>query len=270
MIKLVWTVWLWLACTGQGSNTFIVEGVVVEIKDAEVVIDHEDIEGLMPAMVMGFRVEEGAMPSNLRPGHRVIARYLQDGPKSRLNKIRITGEAPVPKLVTAPVRPGEVWPGLDVPVATGGTVRLGEGQTERILLTFIYTRCPLPEACPAIVARYQAVQERIADAEGVQLLAITLDPEHDTLPVLKTYAEDVGAGPKWALGRVEPDVLAELAKRAGMNVMQKPDDADQILHSLRILVIDRGGALIERYDDPRFDRDRVVAQLTTGTTPLEP
>ncbi|MEO0600336.1 MAG: SCO family protein [Myxococcota bacterium] len=266
MKRFVMTVLLFLvaACSGQGANQYIVEGVVVEVKGDEVVLDHEDIEGLMPAMVMGFKVDDPAMLEPLEPGHKVIARYTAEGPASRLDKIRITGKGPAPKVETAPVRRGEVWEGVDVPVHDGTTMRLGSGQQGRVLLTFIYTRCPIPEACPAIVNRFLAMQQRIGEAEGVKLLAITLDPSYDTLDRLAKFATDIGASDVWKLGRVEPEVLAELAKRAGMNVMP---DGDEIAHGLRILVLDTDGKLLERYDAPDFDGDRVFAQLTTGAEP---
>ncbi|MEN0061684.1 MAG: SCO family protein [Myxococcota bacterium] len=262
-----WFGWLWalvVACTGGGENTYIVEGVVIEVKSEEVIIDHEDIDGLMPAMVMGFPVEDPSMLEHIKPGQRVIARYVLEGPKSRLNKIRVTGQGPIPKLETSPLRPGEPWPDVTVPVHDGTSVRLGAGQTDRVLLTFIYTRCPLPEACPAIVSRFAALQDQLAADDAVTLLAISLDPAYDSLDVLKRYAEDVGVGPKWKLGRVESDVLADFAKRSGMNVMP---DGDQIAHGLRILALDAGGKLIERYDSPRFDGDRVLTQLKTGKSP---
>jgi len=255
---LAWWLALLVACSGNGKNAYIVEGVVVEVDDGEVVLDHEDIEGLMPAMVMSFDVAEGAMPANLEPGHKVIARYLDAGPESRLDKIRITGKGPAPKLESAPVKPGETWPAVAVPVHDPGTVPLGEGQGRPVLLTFIYTRCPLPEACPAIVSRYLAVQEQLGDDADAILLAVTLDPPHDTLEVLAKYARDVGATERWKFGRVEADVLAELARRAGMNVMA---DGDQIAHGLRVIALDREGRLVQRYDDLEFELDRVLAQI---------
>ncbi len=261
---IIGLLYLLVACTGQGANSYIVEGVVVEVKGDEVVLDHEEIDGLMPAMVMGFAVSDAAMLERLEPGHKVIARYVSAGPDSRLDKIRITGKGPAPRVETAPVRPGEAWKPVDVPVHDGTTFRLGEGQSDRVLLTFIYTRCPLPEACPAIVNRFLAVQERLGDTEGVTLLALTLDPSYDTLDRLKKFALDVGATDRWKFGRVEPEVLSELAKQAGMNVLR---DGDEIAHGLRILVLDQGGALVERYDSVDFDGDRVVAQLTAGTAP---
>jgi len=59
------------------------------------------------------------------------------------------------------------------------------------LLTFIYTRCPMPEMCPATTLRFQEVQEALqpGQREAVRLVSISFDPAHDTPEVLSEYAD---------------------------------------------------------------------------------
>lgn len=254
-----------LACWGE--RAYIVEGTVVEVtRPGEVVLDHKEIPGLMGAMVMPFDVADPALTQGLVPGHRVVARFeiLESG--GVLTKLRVTGKGPPPEKVDdgpAPVRPGEVLPALDVPTADGSVIRVGEGQDERLAVAFLYTRCPIPEFCPAVVSRLQALQPRLG--EGQRILTITLDPEHDTPDVLKAFAEQVGADPaRWRFGRLDPEALSELALRSALPVVR---DGAEIVHGLRLLVLDRGGRLVERYDDNGWPLDRVVEQLATGGPP---
>lgn len=266
-MSLLWTL---VAC--WGAHAYIVEGTVVELRPpSEVVLDHEDVPGLMGPMIMPFAVADPAMLDGLKPGTRVVARYELGEVGGKLTRLRITGQLPAPEVVSGPmpVRPGAVFPATSLQLQDGSTWTLGAGQAERVALTFLYTRCPQPEFCPAMVARLQALQEALAGAEGARIVAVTLDPDHDTPEVLSAYAAQVGAGPGWRFGRVPAEALPDLALLAGMNVMRTGDGAE-IAHALRLLVLDRGGALIERYDDARFPLDRVVEQLTTGGPPMPP
>jgi len=252
-----------------GGESYVVEGSVVEVHPQSVVIDHREIPGFMGAMTMPFEVEDPSLLEGLVPGHRIVAR-LEIGEElgGELTKIRITGKGPAPEIIDdgpLPLRSGQTFPNLSIPTHDGRAAALGEAQSQRLVLTFLYTRCPIPEACPAIISRMQALQEVMpADA---RIVAITLDPEHDTLELLAEYANNVSADAgKWHFGRLEREPLADLALLAGLPVTR---EGDQILHGLRTLVIDRGGKLIERYDDNNWPLDRMVAQLAEGT-PLAP
>lgn len=248
------------ACSG---DLYIVQGVVVEVRPPdEVVLDHQPIAGLMDGMVMPFAVSDPRLLDGLTPGDRVTARY-EHGEHSRIVKLRVTGHGPPPAEASGPVplRIGERLPAIDVAAADGSTIRLGPEQTDRVALTFIYTRCPRPEFCPALVTRLQALEQGLAGAPGARIVAVTIDPEHDTVPVLAEYAAKTGT--KVAFARAPEGALADLVMRAGLPILREGDAAD-IMHGLRVLVLDRGGVLLERYDDANFPIPRVVEQLTTG------
>lgn len=263
--------WLWVLAACGGGDVYIVEGVVVEVHPPdEVVLDHEPIAGLMDAMVMPFEVADAAMLNGLAPGDRVTARYRRDGSRGELVKLRVTGHGPPPAAATGPVplRVGQTLPSIDIAVADGSTIRLGPEQTDRVALTFLYTRCPRPDFCPALLTRLQALEQALGDTPDVTLVAVTIDPEHDTLPVLAAYA--ASSNTHVSFGRAPDGDLDALAMRAGLPVLRSETDEIDIQHGLRLLVFDRGGVLLERYDDARFPVDRVVEQLKTGAPRGDP
>jgi protein SCO1/2 len=232
-------------------------------------VAHEKVEKLgMDAMTMPFPAD----PSQLEgvvPGDRIYARLMmeQDGP--HLDRIRVTGHGEVPKMQVdpdGPVKPGGIVPSTTVTLPDGSTTVVGAGQDRRTALTFVYTRCPFPEFCPAITARLQALQGMVGPEE--RILAISLDPEGDTPEVLKKYATDIGADPAiWQFARLEKSKLDALAMQAGLSVTVEDGN---ILHGIRLLVIDKDGRLIERYDDTRWSNERVAEQLKTGGPPAPP
>lgn len=248
---------LWLAACG-GGTTYIVEGQVLDkTSPTTIVVDHDPIAGFMPAMTMPFEVKDPSLVAEVVPGDRILARLVVDDGSSWLAAVRVVGHDELPASfvpAVGPIGPGQLFPGVDVLTHDGTTIRVGEGQTAPTALTFLYTRCPMPEFCPAMTARLQALQGVLPPE--ARIVEITLDPEYDTLPVLAAYAEAAGAGPRWRLGRV--DDVTPLVERAGMRVSR---EGGEILHANRLLVLDGEGRLVRRYDDTAFDLDEVAGML---------
>lgn len=156
------------------------------------------------------------------------------------------------------VAEGTLFPPVDASLAAGGTLTIGQGQQGRIALTFVYTRCPMPEYCPLVVSKLQGLQEVVPD--GARIVVVTLDPDHDTKTVLRAFAETSGAvAGKWDFARVPNEILFGLAEKAGLQVHGK-DTA--ITHDLVLLVLDDDGRLVRRIRGGAWDRNEVASLLT--------
>lgn len=242
-----------LAC--GGPPTYIVEGVVVEVNDADVVLDHQAIEGFMGPMTMPFQVDDPALLADVEPGHRVVGRIAVDGTQITLEKLRVTGKGPVPQRADGPAAldPGDVLPPTPVAFHDGTEGTLGPSDRPT-LLTFVYTRCPDPTYCPATLARLKALQPDLAGE--VALVALTLDPEHDTVEVLAETAAAHGADPAhWRFARTSESATRELAMRAGIPVTRTSDG--EIVHQLVWLLLDHEGRLVKRWESNALDEDAV-------------
>ena len=76
---------------------------------------------------------------------------------------------------------------------------------------------------------------------------------------LQAYAEAVGAdATTWMLVRPTHAELGRLAQLAGITISF---ESGRIVHSMRLLVLDGDGRLVERYDDLKWSQERVVRQL---------
>lgn len=245
---------------------FPVAGEVVELRPPDtVVIAHEDIPGFMAAMTMPFQVADPALLTGLDPGDAVAGTLsVRDG-RSVLASLTVTREAPPAPEAPPELAPGEsvgegqLFPSTEVMLAVGSGVTIGQGQTGRYGVTFIYTRCPIPEYCPKVVTRFQALQRELP--AGARLLAITMDPEYDSRSVLREFGASVGATPgRWDFGRVPDEVLFGLAEKAGLKVTGKGQIG--IVHDLVLLILDEDGRLVRRYKDMDWDQAEIVRLLT--------
>ena len=131
-------------------------------------------------------------------------------------RVSKTGFAEVTEAPPAPVAEG-LKPGDAVADAAfldqdGAARQLAGWRGHRVALTFVYTRCPLPEFCPLMDRHFVAVQRAMAQAPefaDVRLLTITMDPAFDTPAVLKAHAAPTEGrsgrrGRSWRRARTGP------------------------------------------------------------------
>ncbi len=84
--------------------------------------------------------------------------------------------------------------------------------TKPVMLNFIFTTCTA--ICPTMSATFaQVTQQMDVESEGMQLISISVDPEHDTPPKLKEYAKKFEAKSQWQLftGSVNDSILVQQA-----------------------------------------------------------
>jgi protein SCO1/2/putative membrane protein len=111
------------------------------------------------------------------------------------------------------------------------------------IASFIFTRCPL--SCPRISGVMQGLQGRLART-NVLMVSISVDPEHDTPSVLRSYAERFDASPDrwWFLTGSKPLIYGLIRDRFQLGVIEAPgpsgSDTEAIVHSDRLALIDRG------------------------------
>ena len=242
------------------SKVYSLTGVVrsVESESGNVTIRHEDIPGLMPAMTMPFSVANKALLEDVQVGDEVEGKLTIAKGSSLLTELTVTRPAPaatltlstnggIAKLESRPklLQVGEVVPDFTMTTQEDKSIKLSDLRGEVVVLTFIYTRCPLPEFCPLLDKKFReiaAIEERSAErAKHVRLLSISFDPEHDTPAVLTEHAKIQGARPPlWTFAVATHNELSKVAAPLGLMYGPTPNE---IIHNRVVAVIAPDGTL---------------------------
>jgi protein SCO1/2 len=235
------------------TRTFQVNGRIREITPATktVTITHEAIPDYMPAMTMPLQVKDASLLDGLRAGdeiHFELSVTDDDSWISHLEKIG-TGNAVATELApvsaaSAELRKGERVPDFALTDENGKPVRLSDFRGKAVVLTFIYTRCPLPNFCPLMSKNFQALQERLSKAfpGKCHLLSVSIDPKFDRPEVLKGYADLYHADSQsWSFGTGTEEQINEVASLFGL--VHEPEGA-MISHNLRTALISPDGHLV--------------------------
>ncbi|MFO1219011.1 MAG: SCO family protein [Burkholderiaceae bacterium] len=82
---------------------------------------------------------------------------------------------------------------IELPDADGKTRTLADFKGRVVVVFFGYTQCP--DVCPTTMTELSEVRRALgADADKLQGVFVTVDPERDTPPVLKAYVDNFNAG----------------------------------------------------------------------------
>lgn len=249
----------------RGVGLYDAHGVIedVDVEGGQVLIDHEDVEGLMPAMTMSFAVRDAALLAKMKTGQVIDFEIDFTGRSYDVVAVEVVDEGK-PEDGWRRLRDGLVRsspaPPFDLTDQEGRAVSLESLSDKVLLVDFIYTSCPGP--CPIQTANQVAVQKQIPDAlrDRIHFVSISLDPEVDTPERLKTYALERGADlAHWSFLTGPVDVVSALVRAWGIGSVRKEDGT--VDHTLiTFLVFD--GRVFERYTTSDVGDEKILAGLT--------
>jgi protein SCO1/2 len=236
-------------------------GRVVEVDPTEksVTISHDAIPGFMGAMTMPYQVKDPNVLSELHPGDRINATLVdEDERKFYLDEFVITAQAnpdyKPAKQYHVP-QAGDEVPDFALLNQSGRTIHLHDFRGKVLLVTFIYTRCPLADYCPRMSRNFAEVDKALATdpklSARTHLLSISFDPTYDTPKVLRSYGSAyTGQYTKeqfqhWDFAA--PSEKDLLAVEQWFNVGVTPGDSNSLTHSLSTLVIGADGKVLKWY-----------------------
>lgn len=263
--------------TESNYKVYKLRGKVVSTNAAtgEVTLNHEAIPGFMQAMTMPYRLKDENILSELHPGDVITADLLvAQGPDAtvRLDHIDIVAEGKPdyrPTVIYHVPTQGDVVPDFKLRNQDGRMIHLNQFHGQQLLITFIYTRCPLPNFCPLVTRNFAAISRQLAadpELKGkTHLLCVSFDPQHDTPDRLKAYGEQyIGSDAKaafanWDFAVPDQAVLAEMAKYFDVGLSNGPDQT--ITHTLSTTLIGRQGKVIKFYPGNEWTPDQVVGDV---------
>ncbi|MGH7976632.1 MAG: SCO family protein [Limisphaerales bacterium] len=227
------------------ARVFLARGVVekVQPEDLQIVIKHEAVSNYMDAMTMPFKVKSQNELAGLQRGDQINFQLHVTADESWVDHFSKTGfvKLPTPTNSVAAV-PDEKFELLHYKFTNelGQAVSLSDFPGQALAVTFFYTRCPLPNACPRLSKNFEEAQQKLEAMTNAptnwHFLSISFDPEFDSPAVLKAYGQFYQYDPAhWSFLTGPKDKIHELAARAGVTVQ---DSNGIINHNFRTLIID--------------------------------
>ena len=253
------------------ARRFQLRGTVAgyDSSSTRVVVAHDAVTGLMPAMSIPFEVI-GAAPT-LREGDRIMATLVVTNSRSWLEDVRITAVGRVTgKSMSDAGRamPGVVVPDFQLLDQDGRSLTMKDFAGRVLIVTFIYSRCPLPDFCPLMVKNLESVRRRAND-EGIggrlALLGVTLDPAFDTPTVLRVYGQSVLKGAnrfdQWTLASGTAAHVEDVARFFAVGYQS---DDGLVTHTLSTVVVGHDGRIMRTFASNSWRPDELFDVVRRG------
>ena len=263
----------------NGAKRFELKGKVVSADKAEhkVTIEHEEIPGYMDAMTMPFTLLDDWVYGELKPGALIQATLVVDQNRTWLESPSVTTVDPnlVGKEVETSVEPkvGDAVPDFSLTNQDGKKISLKKYAGRTLLLTFVYTRCPMPDQCPLMSTNFALLNQELANnaalKDKVSLLSVSVDPAFDKPKVLRDYglkyinSTRPDAFARWELATGSNEEVKKVGKFFGLNYWP---EKDQVIHNLRTVMISADGKVAKTYRGNEWKPDQVLKDLEKQST----
>jgi protein SCO1/2 len=255
------------------DRTYQASGLVLNVDASRriVTISEDNIPGFMDPMVMSYPFPSADLPPNLHPGTKIEFTLTVGKESSSISNLRIRkfeSDARDPVQVRtlnllestlngdagkgSALAIGQPVPDFTLTDQNAQPVTLSAFRGKLVGLTFIYTRCPLPDYCFRLSNNFGQLQKRFSRQLGrdLILLSISFDPVHDTPEILRQYAATWKADPtQWHFLTGSRDDVKRICSLFGMNFW--PDEG-LLTHSLHTVLINRQGKLSANIEGNQF------------------
>jgi len=266
------------APTTPAQKSYPIRGEIVELDRPRqvLIIHHEEIPGYMPAMTMEFNAPSLDF-AQFRVGQKLAAqmgpavdaifpltgiRFLDTKEDAAVaDAARKLREDTFTRGKKAYREVGEAAPVFTLYNQDGAAVRFEQFRGQRVMLNFIFTRCPVATMCPASTAKMMALQAaaKARNIPNVQFVSISFDSAYDTPPVLKAYADARGIDTSNFSFLTGPEnAIRDLLTQFG--VIAEPGE-NVFKHTLSTLLIGADGKILHRADGSAWEPRDFLTRL---------
>ena len=260
------------------AKRFPIKGKVISVDRAKkkATVKHEEIPGYMAAMTMVFPIKEDWVWDDLQADADIFAELVVDANDDYwLEKIAISAVPNANQPPLPPAREDFAQIGNQVPDFTltdqdGKRINFKDYRGKALAVTFIYSRCPLPEYCILMSKHFSDLANELQDSDSkdkIRLLSVSFDPQTDTPAKLKEYGRGyLGKDAKadftvWQLATGTDKEVRAVADFFGLRYEVDAQDKTQFSHSLRTVVVTPEGKVQKVFSGNEWTTKDLLREL---------
>ncbi len=251
--------------------------MAVDLTKKKASIKHDEIPNYMDAMTMDFPVRDMDILKTMSKDAEIKAELVVDRGDYWLENIVLTA-APNPDQPAPPVderfaQIDKEVPSFSLTNQDGKKISINDFRGKALAITFIYSRCPLPNYCILMSKNFSDLALKLQnDAElkdKIRLLSISFDPATDTPETLKKYGLGyLGKDAKtdftiWQLATGKDEEVRKIADFFGLRYEIDESDKTQFNHSLRTIVVAPDGKVKKVFSGSDWTNDELLRELQT-------
>ena len=186
-----------LNCTNM-QKVYSVKGTVYAVlpDSMEIIIAHDTITNLMMPMVMPFQVIDLNEINNILVGDSVHFDFVFSDTLSFARNFMIIGKGTFPNELDnffddeySEKRIGQILDDVTLLDLDSSLIKLSDTDGKYRFISFIFTRCPMPNMCPAIIIKNHYLADSFSNNSKIDFIMVSFDYRYDTPTILKNYYE---------------------------------------------------------------------------------
>lgn len=286
-LLILFSILLFTACqksespqnVSANAKRYPFEGKVVAVDKAKkkATIAHKEIPGYMEAMTMDFPIRNEDALNTISKDSEITGELIVDDANAKFwVEISSITSPPNSADTSRPIKGNAVETGKEVPNfkltnQDGKQISLQDFRGRALAITFIYTRCPLPDYCILMSKNFSDLAHQLQNSpelkDKIRLLSISFDPKTDTPEVLKKYGLGyLGKDAKpdftiWQLATGTEKEVKDVADFFGLMYQIDEKDKTEFIHSLQTIVIAPDGKVQKVFTGNEWTTNDLLKEL---------
>ena len=257
---LIFTILIFFSCSNR--KTYNVIGTLLDIRSQtnQFVIHHDEIPNFMMAMTMPFTLLDSSDIYKYRVGDSLIFKLVIENEKAYAKDFKYQGKGTIPRSSDifydeyAPISIGEIFDDVELLNTDSNAINLSSSDGKFRFISFIFTRCPVPTMCPAIVVKNQYLSQAFIDENKIEFFLVSFDYIFDTPSILnKSYGSLIESNPNIKLFSSIGKINAIFKLAGQSNISFWGVDENDIGHTLRSILIDPERRLMKAFDGTNWN-----------------
>jgi protein SCO1/2 len=243
--------------SGCRKTSYPVHGTILEIrhKSNEFLIHHDEIPGFMMAMTMPFKLADSLDIYRFVVGDSLKFRLEMKEEKAFAASFQLLGKGTLPESDNiwddeySPLEIGEIFANATFLDLDSHNVSLSDSDGKFRFISYIFTRCPMPNMCPAVIVKNRYLAETFAETGEIEFILISFDYIYDTPSMMKSiYSSHTKSYPNMKFYSSNGH-LNDIFMLAGQSFVSFWGvDENDIGHTLRSVLLDPDRRLMKAYD----------------------
>jgi len=246
-----------LLAIGCSKKSYPVRGTILEVRKEsnEFLIHHDEIPGFMMAMTMPFKLADSLDINRFEVGDSLKFHLEMNENKAYAANFQLLGKGTLPETDDMwddeypPLEIGQIFTNVTFLDLDSNDVSLSDSDGKFRLISYIFTRCPMPNMCPAVVTKNQYLAQVFKADPNMEFVLVSFDYTFDTPTVLKNYYGGILESNPNLIVLSSTGHLNDIFSLAGQSYVSFWGvDENDIGHTLRSVLIDPERRLMKVFE----------------------
>jgi len=232
----------------EAYKVYEVTGVVLDIDEnaKSILVDHDSISGFMMPMVMPFKIKNKNILKNITKHDSISFDFIITERTSYAENFKKLGKSSLTfeedefwdEDEYQQIEIGQTLSEVNFIDTKGDLTSLNQYSDNYIFISFIFTKCPVPNMCPAVVIKNGVLARKFKDSSMLKFIMVSFDYIYDTPAVLDLhYGNIIEDYPNWMVWSSVKNTSDLYTLTSEVGVSYWGIEKNNIGHNLRSILI---------------------------------